>query len=130
MIEVRPVQTKREQNIFITFPWRIYKNDPLWIPPILSEREKNMDPARGLFFKGGGIADFYIAWKDGKPAGTIVSSRENRFRRKTCLVSSNALTITPSPRRYSSKPRLGHANIISLRSSAPIIWIGKTAAES
>ena len=37
-----------------------------------------MDPARGLFFKGGGIADFYIAWKDGKPAGTIVSSREKQ----------------------------------------------------
>ena len=46
MIEVRPVRTKRERNIFMTFPWRIYKNDPLWIPPILSEREKNTDPAR------------------------------------------------------------------------------------
>ena len=76
MIEVRPVQTKHERNIFITFPWRIYKNDPLWIPPILSDREKNMDPARGLFFKGGGIADLYIAWKDGKPVGTICCAQE------------------------------------------------------
>ena len=76
MIEVRPVKTKREQNIFLTFPWKIYKNDPLWVPPLLPELKKNMDPSRGLFFLGGGIADFYIAWKDGKPAGTICCSRE------------------------------------------------------
>ncbi|HUI88256.1 MAG TPA: GNAT family N-acetyltransferase [Anaerolineales bacterium] len=76
MIEVRPVQSKRERSIFITFPWRIYKNDPLWIPPIVSDREKNTDPGRGLFFKGGGIADLYIAWKDGRPLGTISCGRE------------------------------------------------------
>lgn len=90
MIEVRPAQTKHERNIFITFPWRIYKHDPLWIPPILSEREKNMDPARGLFFKGGGIADLYIAWKDGKPVGTICcaqekDSQENMFGFFECI---------------------------------------------
>jgi len=76
MIEVRPVQTRRERDIFITFPWRIYKHDPLWIAPILSERQKAMDPARGLFFKGGGIADLYIAWQDGRPVGTISCSQE------------------------------------------------------
>ena len=29
-----------------------------------------------IIFKGGGIANFYIAWKDGKPVGTIVCSQE------------------------------------------------------
>ncbi len=76
MIEVRPVRTKREREIFLTFPYTIYKNDPLWVPPLLPDLRKITDPARGLFFKGGGIADFYIAWKDGQPAGTICCSRE------------------------------------------------------
>ena len=52
MIEVRPVQTNRERNIFITFPWRIYKKDPLWIPPILSEREKEYGSGSRLIFQG------------------------------------------------------------------------------
>ena len=39
-IEVRKVQTRREKNIFITFPWRIYRGDPLWVPPLLPERKK------------------------------------------------------------------------------------------
>jgi hypothetical protein len=70
MIEVCPVSSRRERNIFLTFPWRIYKGDPLWVPPLMPERIKNTDPARGLFFRGG-RAEFFLAWKDGKPVGTI-----------------------------------------------------------
>jgi len=70
MIEIKAVHTKRERNIFITFPWKIYKNDPLWIPPILSERAKATDPDRSLFLKDG-QAEFFLAWRDGKPAGTL-----------------------------------------------------------
>lgn len=80
MIEIRPVQTRRERNLFLTFPWRIYKNDPLWVPPILSERAKIMDPARGIFFKDG-IAELFLAWKDGRPAGTLCLAEEKNNTR-------------------------------------------------
>ena len=80
MIEVRPVRTQHERNIFLTFPWRIYKGDPLWVPPILSERARVTDPKRGSFFKNG-YADFFIAWKDGQPAGTIVCAEDEAASR-------------------------------------------------
>jgi GNAT superfamily N-acetyltransferase len=70
MIEIRPVQSKREQKTFLTFPWRIYGKDPLWVPPLLQERLKRIDPARGLFFQDG-HAEFFLAWRDGRPAATI-----------------------------------------------------------
>jgi GNAT superfamily N-acetyltransferase len=75
MIEVRPVRTARERRTFLTFPWRIYSKDPLWVPPLLSEREKTVDPKRGLFFKNG-YADLFVAWKDGEPAGTIACAED------------------------------------------------------
>jgi len=75
MIEVKPVITPRERKIFLTYPWRIYKNDPLWVPPLLPERAKVIDPKRGAFFKNG-YADLFIAWQDGKPVGTIVCSED------------------------------------------------------
>ena len=74
-IEIRPAQTKRDRNIFLTFPWRIYRNDPLWIPPLLSERAKVIDPVQGMFFKDG-TADLFLAWKNGKPAGTLCLAEE------------------------------------------------------
>ncbi|MGD0613503.1 MAG: GNAT family N-acetyltransferase [Anaerolineales bacterium] len=75
MTEVLPVQTSREKHQFLTFPWRIYQKDPLWVPPILNEREKVTDPKRGLFFKNG-YADFFIASKDGRPVGTICCAED------------------------------------------------------
>jgi GNAT superfamily N-acetyltransferase len=70
MIEIKPVHTKQERKIFLTFPWQIYRGDPLWVPPILSEREKVIDPAQGSFFKDG-CAELFIAWKDGRPSATL-----------------------------------------------------------
>jgi len=74
--EIRPVQTKREQEVFITFPWRIYKGDPLWVPPLCHERRKTLDPARGTFFQRGGKALCFIAWQDGAPVGTICAAED------------------------------------------------------
>src|SRR5512136_2995834 len=75
MIEVRPVKSRREKRIFLTFPWRIYKGDPLWVPPLLPERRKTIDPRKGNFFKDG-YAQLFIAWKDGRPAGTMACSED------------------------------------------------------
>jgi GNAT superfamily N-acetyltransferase len=83
-IEVRPIRTARERRIFLTFPWRIYRNDPLWVPPLLPERAKTLDPERGAFLKRG-RGEFFIAWKDGQPAGTICAAEDpptNAFRHK------------------------------------------------
>ena len=74
-IEVRPVLTHSERRLFLTFPWRIYKGDPLWVPPLLPERAKLIDPQRGPFFKNG-YANFFIAWKNGRPAGTICCAED------------------------------------------------------
>lgn len=89
MIEVRPVSNRSEKNIFLTFPWRIYKGDPLWVPPLLSERRKTIDPRQGKFFQDG-YAELFIAWQDGKPAGTISCAEDQSATRSRdfgeCLI--------------------------------------------
>ena len=87
-IEVRPVRTARERRVFLTFPWCIYRDDPLWVPPLLPERAKVIDPQRGAFFKRG-EADFFVAWRDGEPVGTICAAEDkfaNQHRhRRECV---------------------------------------------
>jgi GNAT superfamily N-acetyltransferase len=75
-ITVRPLRTARERRAFLTLPWRVYKNDPLWVPPLLPERAKTIDPKRGPFFKRGGEAEFFVAWRDGEPVGTICAAED------------------------------------------------------
>jgi GNAT superfamily N-acetyltransferase len=76
-IKVLPVRTRQERRIFLNFPWRIYKNDPLWVPPLLPDWKERIDPQRGVFFKRG-EADFFIAWRDGEPIGTICAAEDRQ----------------------------------------------------
>jgi len=74
-ITVQPVRTRQERHIFLTFPWRIYKDDPLWVPPLLPDWKERIDPARGVFFSRG-EAEFFIAWRNGQPVGTICAAED------------------------------------------------------
>jgi len=88
-IEIQPVETRAERKGFATFAWQIYRDDPLWVPPLLNERLKFIDPARGIFFKRG-EAEFFMALENGKPVGTIccADDRETNTRRglKDCMI--------------------------------------------
>jgi GNAT superfamily N-acetyltransferase len=88
-IEIIPVETYAQRRRFATFPWRIYRGDPLWVPPLLGERLKFIDPQTGVFFKRG-IAEFFLALKDGNLAGTIccADDKETNTARglKDCMI--------------------------------------------
>jgi GNAT superfamily N-acetyltransferase len=74
-MEIHPVRNHREKESFLTFPWRLYRDDPLWVPPLLDERRKATDPARGGFFHSG-QAEFFVAWESGQPVGTLCCAEE------------------------------------------------------
>ena len=78
-IQVRPIRTAAERRTFLHFPWRIYRRDPLWVPPLLPERAARTDPKKGVFFKRG-IAEFFIAWRGREPVGTICAAEDRQFR--------------------------------------------------
>ncbi len=85
MIEVLPVTNRRDKTRFLLFPWQIYRGDPLWVPPILSERQKATDPRRGHFFRGG-YAEFFIALRDGQLAGTLCCYHEDGGDPEECTL--------------------------------------------
>ena len=74
-VQVRPARTRRARRALLTFPWRIYRNDPLWVPPLLPERVRIIDPQRGPFYERGEAA-FFIAWQGGQPVGTICAAED------------------------------------------------------
>ncbi len=87
-IDIRPIRTPRERRTFLTFPWRVYRDDPLWVPPLLPQRARDIDPERGAFFERG-EAEFFIAWRDGEPVGTICAAEDafanERRNKRECV---------------------------------------------
>jgi len=88
-IEIYRVKNWWQRRQFITFAWRVYRHDPLWVPPLVPERMKQLNPKKSLFFKHSS-AEFFMAYKNGRPAGTIMAADDvssNRLRQiKECMI--------------------------------------------
>ena len=54
-LSVKKVKTSTDKNQFIRFPWKVYDESPLWVPPLISERKKFLDPAVNPFFKDSNV---------------------------------------------------------------------------
>jgi GNAT superfamily N-acetyltransferase len=71
-LDVRPVASKRDLTTFIKLPWRLYRNEPNWVPPLISERRQFLDRARNPWFQHG-EAEYFLAWRDGRAVGRITA---------------------------------------------------------
>jgi GNAT superfamily N-acetyltransferase len=77
-IEVSEVSSHRERNAFIKFPWRIYANDPAWVPPLIIERKAFLNRKRHPFYKHGDAA-LFLARKNGEIVGRIMASDDPNY---------------------------------------------------
>ena len=77
-VEITQVASKAERDAFIKFPWRIYRGDPAWVPPLLLERKEFLDQKKHPFFEHGAAA-LFLARSGGKIAGRIMASDDPNY---------------------------------------------------
>jgi GNAT superfamily N-acetyltransferase len=77
-LEIRPVADKRELDTFIKLPYRLYRNEQYWVPPLLRERKKFFDRETRPFFKHC-EAEYFLAWKDERAVGRITAHIDKHF---------------------------------------------------
>ena len=70
MVEIKAVSTSKDLKEFIMLPFRLYKNDPNWIPPLIGDQKKFLSPAKNPFFLHS-EAQLFLAFQDGKVVGRI-----------------------------------------------------------
>jgi GNAT superfamily N-acetyltransferase len=63
---------------FIKLPWRLYRNEPHWVPPLISERKRHLDRENNPFFEHA-EAVYFLAWRDGQPVGRISAHVDHRL---------------------------------------------------
>ncbi|MEY2555338.1 MAG: hypothetical protein QOF93_482, partial [Verrucomicrobiota bacterium] len=77
-IEVSQVTDRKERDQFIKFPWRIYQNDPAWVPPLIIERKAFIDRKHHPFYKHGDAA-LFLAKRNGEIVGRIMASDDPNY---------------------------------------------------
>ncbi len=71
-IVIKPVATRREQKQFLLLPWKLYRGDPNWIPPLRLNQKELVGYARHPFYDDADIQTF-LAYRDGKPCGRVAA---------------------------------------------------------
>ena len=78
-IRVAPVSNRRQLNAFIRLPWRLYAQDPLWIPPLKLERRLHFSSLNPYFAHSRWQG--WIAWQGDRPVGRISAQVDELHRR-------------------------------------------------
>lgn len=83
MISVRKVESRADWREFLRFPWKVYRDSPAWVPPLLSQQKQQLRPESGLFFKDGtgSTAAYFLACRDGVVAGRIAAIANGKHRK-------------------------------------------------
>ncbi len=79
-ITVRPVRTKSDETKFIRFLWKVYANDPHWVPPMMMDRRKLINRKKNPFYQHAEM-ELFLAERDGEivgRVGAIVNDHHNK----------------------------------------------------
>ncbi|OYU84957.1 MAG: GTP cyclohydrolase [Flavobacterium sp. BFFFF2] len=72
MITVKELFGQKELKQFVCFPFQLYKNDPFWVPTLISDELQHFDPAKNPVFLEA-EARFFMAFQNGKPVGRVAA---------------------------------------------------------
>lgn len=72
-MQLKPVDSKRRVKAFQKVPWRIYADDPNWIPHLKQDIEAVFDPKKNKYFRHGEAQRWVLFGDDGKPIGRVAA---------------------------------------------------------
>jgi GNAT superfamily N-acetyltransferase len=76
-VRIVPVTSEEQRRQFARFPWRIYRNDPNWVPPIFGDRLKLLHPQRHPFWEHAEL-QLFLAKRGDEIVGTISAHINHR----------------------------------------------------
>jgi GNAT superfamily N-acetyltransferase len=77
-VTIRPVRSRRERKRFIEVPFELYRDYPLWVPPLKLERRLFLNRRANAFFSHG-EAEYFLALREGRVVGRISAHVNHAF---------------------------------------------------
>jgi hypothetical protein len=77
-VTIRPVRTRRELKRFVKVPFRIHREHPQWVPPLIFERMEFLSARKNPYFEHAEV-ELLIAERGGEPVGRISVQVDSRW---------------------------------------------------
>lgn len=78
-ITIKPL-ADNETKKFLKFAWKIYKEDPYWVPPLMMDKMKLLNKKKNPFFDEAEM-QLFMAYKNGEEAGRIAAIKNDAHNR-------------------------------------------------
>jgi GNAT superfamily N-acetyltransferase len=77
-VSIRPVRTRRELKRFVKVPFRLHRDRPQWVAPLVFERMRFLDRGKNPWFEHG-EAEYFLAERDGEDVGRVSAHVDARW---------------------------------------------------
>lgn len=71
-LTVDEVRSSKDLDVFIKLPWKIYRGDPNWVPPLIGDTKKTLSRDHNPFFRHSDAA-YFLARRNGEAVGRIAA---------------------------------------------------------
>lgn len=87
MIQIVEVKTRKQKKLFATFPIKLYKNNPYYVPSLVGD-EMSLDNPKKNLYKNDSEVKCFLAYLDNKLVGRIagiINHESNRKHNEKCI---------------------------------------------
>lgn len=78
MVTVRKVESSKDLDCFVKLPFRLYRNDPNWVPPLIGDFKRTLTPGQNSFWSHAD-RELYLALRDGKVVGRVAAIFDHSY---------------------------------------------------
>jgi GNAT superfamily N-acetyltransferase len=77
-VSIRPVRSRRDLKRFVKVPFRLHRNEPQWVAPLIFERMEFLNRDKNPYFEHA-EAEYFLAERDGEAVGRITAQVDSRW---------------------------------------------------
>jgi hypothetical protein len=78
VVRVQPVKSGTDLDRFLKLPFRLYRDDPNWVPPLISDLKNTLTPGRNPFWNHA-ERELFLAMRDGTAVGRIAAIVDRNY---------------------------------------------------
>jgi len=76
-VQIVTADSGKAWKTFVHFPYRFYRDNPNWVPPLLMDQKVLLNPEKHPFYQHA-EARFFLALRDGEPAGRVAAILDHK----------------------------------------------------
>ena len=77
-VTVTPVSSQKELMQFIKLPWKLYRENPYWVPPLITDQKTILSREKNPFYLHASV-EYCLAWKGGELVGRIAAIHDPAY---------------------------------------------------